>query len=281
MAGGLGNQLFSYAAGLSLARRLQGDLRFDLRAYGLPGARKLEITAFGLELRPWTPLWWRPEQLARQLTAGRWRPGPERFKERADFEPAFFELTAPCFLMGHFQSWRYFAAIESEVRAAFDTDKLALPRIANWEARIRSTAQPVVVHVRRGDYRVHPEAFPLLGIDFYDRARERIESTGIRPTYYLFSDDIADASAMLSHWPNLVPVSGLDTLEDFRLMSLGRHFIVPNSTFAWWAAWLGRYPDKLVVTLNGWFGPSHELTSDLDARFPPDWVRVNAASYNG
>jgi hypothetical protein len=274
MTGGLGNQLFSYAAGLALARRLDGDLHFDLRSYENAGSRKLELQAFGLELRRWRPRWWKVERLARQTTGGLWRPGPERHYQSADFDPVFFTVQRPCFMMGYFQSWRYFAAVDQQVRSAFDTDKLDLPRIGEWERRISAAECPVMVHVRRGDYRSAPDIFTLFDVEYYDRARARLENSGPRPTYFLFSDEMREATAMLSHWPNLVPLAGFDTLEDFRLMSLGRHFIIPNSTFSWWAAWLGRANDKVVVVPNSWFGPGYVGKVDLDARLPPEWIRV-------
>lgn len=270
LAGGLGNQLYSYAAGLALARRLDGDLRFDTRYFRLSHARPEQLSAFGLKLREWTPLWWKPQRLARRWSGGRWRPGPERFQEHADFEPDFFTITAPVYLMGYFQSWRYFAPIEPEVRSAFDTGRLSHAGIAAWEHRIRSTDCAVAVHVRRGDYADYPGL--IRGRDYYDRARARLEALVLSPTYYLFSDDIADASAMLAGWPNVVAVSGTSSgLDDFRLMSLCRHFIIANSTFSWWAAWLGTAVDKQVVAPSRWFDTDR---TDLDARLPPQWLRA-------
>ncbi len=274
MSGGLGNQLFSYAAGHALAKRLGGDLRFDLRTFASSDFRRLGVPAFGITLRAWKPTWWKLERLAREATGGRWRPGPERYREQRDLEPWFFDAEPPCFLIGYFQSWRYFAGAEDEIRQAFDTDRLKVPRVAEMERRIRAASCPVMVHVRRGDYRTSPDIFPLLGADHYNRARAVIEASGARPTWFLFSDEIEDAAAMLAHWPDLVPVRGFDTLEDFRLMSLCRHFIIPNSSFAWWAAWLGRAPDKIVAAPSRWFGPGYKAPVDMDARLPPDWVRV-------
>jgi hypothetical protein len=274
LSGGLGNQMFAYAAGLALATRLGGELRFDLRSYALPGSRPLQLGAFGIALPTYTPTWWKLQRLARELSGGRWRPGPERLAEANDFEPGYFSLTIPCYIRGFFQSWRYFEGFEDVVRTAFDTSRLASPRTAELEAAIRSADCPVMVHVRRGDYRESPNIATLLGRDHYDAARSQLEARGMKPTYFLFSDDLADAAALLNDWPGVAPVDRLDNLETLRVMSLCRHHIIANSSFSWWAAWLGTAPDKLVVAPRTWFGPDYERELDMDARLPPEWIRV-------
>lgn len=275
IAGGLGNQLFSYAVGLALATRLNGTLRFDTRALFVSGAPPFRLGAFGLEIKSWTPTWWKFEKLARQISLGSWRPGPERLVEERDFEPSFFDLQPPCFLKGWFQSWRYFADYEDIVRSAFETSKLSTPRIAEFEREIATSDNAVIVHVRRGDYVNYSRVFELIGRDYYNRAREVIESSTDRPpTYYLFSDEMDKATELLAGWDQVVPVVGFDDLEDFRLMSVGRHFIIPNSTFSWWAAWLARMPDKIVVAPRQWFADTYDWDVDIDARLPPQWIKV-------
>jgi len=274
ISGGFGNQMFAYAAAPALATRLGGTLRFDLRSYSQHGSRPMQLGAFGIALPEYTPTWWKLERLARQLTGGRWQPGPERLAEENDFEPGYFNLSLPCYIRGFFQSWRYFAGYETEVRAAFDTTRLATTRTAPVERAILAAECPVMVHVRRGDYREAPTIATLLGRDHYDAARALLEARGLKPRYFLFSDDLADATALLADWPDVTPVDGLDNLETLRVMSLCRHQIIANSSFSWWAAWLGTAHDKIVVAPKTWFGPDYERELDMDARLPPEWIRV-------
>lgn len=273
LSDGLGNQMFSYATGLAIAKRTNGDLRFDIRYFRRPRARPLQLPAFGLQLRNWTPLWWRVEAKIAELSRGRFRPGPTRLIEQADFEPGVLSIDAPCYLKGYFQSWRYFEGIAPLVRKSFDTSRLSTPRCADMEERITHAQCAVMVHVRRGDFTPYPDIFPLLMKDYYERARGRLELDGQRPAFFLFSDDPKAATDMLSDWPNLVPVVGMTSLEDFRLMSLCRHFIIANSTFSWWAAWLGSAADKRVAAPSQWLGRAFRPT-DMDARLPPEWIRA-------
>ena len=269
---GLGNQLFMYAAGFALASRLNGDLRVDVRTYRSEGVRQFRLPAFGLDLKTWSPTWWKVERFIREKTKGRWRPGPERLVEASDLDPRLFTINAPCFLRGYFQSWRYFEGYEDDIRSLFDTVKLRTPRIAEIERRIVSTPTSVMVHVRRGDY--GGDKFLELQRDYYDRARETILGRAPEPTFFLFSDDLPQAVALLEGWPNVVPVEGFSDLEDFRLMSLCRHFVIANSTFSWWGAWLGSAPDKIVIGPKTWLGPGYERVVDMEARLPPEWIRV-------
>jgi glycosyl transferase family 11 len=273
LMGGLGNQMSQYAAAMLVSRRdPNAEIRVNLSSYETPGYRKVGLGAFGIPLVDYRPKWWRVQELIDRGTNGMVRIGSRVFVERRNFEPVLFELRPPCHLRGYFHSWRYLEPIADRVRARYDTETLRTDRTAELEQQIARAACPVAVHVRRGDY--GGDIFTLLQRDYYDRGRERIAASQDAPTYFLFSDDIAQAQELLAGWPNVVPVARLDTLEDFRLMSLCRHFIIGNSTFSWWAAWLGRAADKVVVAPARWFGPGHRGPFDLEALLPPDWVRV-------
>lgn len=272
LSGGLGNQMFQYAAALSVAERTGGRPYLDLRYFLRPDARPFELGAFGIEPSQWVPTLWRLEDAARAVSGGSWRPGPERVHESSEFEPQVLAVSAPCYLRGFFQSERYFESIAPLVRRRFDTTPLATARTRPYETQIAAATNPVIVHVRRGDY--GNGSFPLLGRDHYDRARAELERRVADPTYFLFSDDPGAATEMLSDWPRVVSVPGLTALEDFRLMSLGRHYIIANSTFSWWAAWLGAAPDKVVVAPSLWYGPEFGRAIDLDVRLPRAWIRV-------
>ena len=64
---------------------------------------------------------------------------------------------------------------------------------------------------------------------------------------------------------------GRADFEDMRLMSACKHFIIANSSFSWWAAWLGVHPGKVVIAPKRWFSIHHADTRDL---LPDTWIKV-------
>jgi hypothetical protein len=280
---GLGNQMFKYAAALALAERLDADLVCDIRHYlhADRGDRSLGLNAFGIELNSgWVPPYKPLRSLATQLhlvkTPFR---GAERLHVEEGYDPRFHRIENSCVLSGYFQSWRYLTGHEDLVRRTFDVSRLASERTRDWEAAIGEAECPVAVHVRRGDYAASPaniDKFGLLRRDYYDAGRAIIESVaGVgKATYFLFSDDPGAAAAELAGWSRVQQVPGLTAHEELYLMTRCRHFIIANSTFSWWAAWLAQTPDKRVVAPARWFGPAYQYPYSINDRLPPDWLPV-------
>ena len=280
LRGGLGNQLFQYAAGLALADRLGGELRCRSSGAARSITRPLGLREFGLT---WTECQ-SPRARGTLRAIVRWfgagesrdfRGGVYFEEEFGRFDARLNDVTSTCYLDGYFQSWRYFEGRETLIRNAFDTEKLPRQNV-EVEAAIRKANHPVAVHVRRGDYAFEPATMAfhgLLGADYYQRARRLVETAVADPTYFLFSDDQAAAGAELGDWPTRS--AGVNSAhEDLRLMSLCEHFIIANSTFSWWGAWLGRAHEKLVVAPQNWFAPAHAHETVIDDRYPPDWTRT-------
>ena len=110
----------------------------------------------------------------------------------------------------------------------------------------------VAVHVRRTDYE---ELGWLLGLDYYDRAIERIKNIVPNPTFYLFSDDILWCIDNLEYDFKLHVCH--DELMDFWLMSQCRHNIIANSSYSFWAAYLNENPGKHVIYPKDWLCTSN------------------------
>lgn len=274
---GLGNQLFQYAAAYSLALRRGADLRIDTRLMRRKAAhRPLALDRFGIT---WTECLDPEARGSIRAAARALRIDGNPFRSRIfreggfAFDPEIDTVACPVFLKGYFQSWRYFKGSETDLRRKLDPSKFASDRTATIAAAIRSAPNPVMVHVRRGDYvtaNSDVEIYKLLEADYYEPARETVRARISDPSYFIFSDDIGAARALLGHWPNAMFVSGFSDLEDLMLMSFCRHFIIANSTFSWWAAWLGQKGDSFVIAPAKWFGRAMAERSLADL-FPSAW----------
>ena len=85
-------------------------------------------------------------------------------------------------------------------------------------------------------------------------------------------DDPVWAREAFAGWPGAVVIgpewNGPDYMYQFYIMRSCRHFIIANSTWGWWAAWLGDYPDKFVVMPGRWFCDERMNVDAVGLRVP-------------
>jgi tellurite resistance-related uncharacterized protein len=139
-----------------------------------------------------------------------------------------------------------------------------------------SSCDSVCVHVRRGDLIANPQyarSFGTLGMDYYDRALHEIRDRVPGARAFVFSDDPMWATNNL---PGVLPATMIsdpsrwNSVHEFRLMSSCNHFIIANSTFSWWAAWLSVHNKKNVIAPKQWFCEKKTWEDDL---VPANWIR--------
>ncbi len=173
---------------------------------------------------------------------------------------------------GYFQSFKYFTSCENYIRKELTPPELKGAYNHSLAVAI-SSVNSVILHVRRGDYIANPKAqkiYAQCGIDYYHRALDHLPPDS---SVFVFSDDIPWAKQNLKLEKAAVfigdgkPRSGI---EDLKLMSLGHHHVIANSTFSWWGAWLAGPTKGLTIAPARWFNEEKIKDSDL---FPSDWIR--------
>lgn len=283
--GGLGNQMFQYAAGRALSLRLSVPFRLDVSGFsgyglhhGFELPRVFECEAeIATEMEIRDCLGWRSSRLARKILM---RP---RFAilhgTRLVVEPYFQywpgirEVSHNAYLVGYWQSQKYFSEVAETIRADFTFRHPLSSQNAELAGKIAQT-MAVSLHVRRGDYVSDPKtkaAHGLCSIDYYRAAVQHMAERIERPEFFIFSDDIAWARANLEiDFPcwYVDHNQGGESYNDMRLMSLCRHHIIANSSFSWWGAWLNPNPEKTVLAPRKWFANDNNV-ADL---FLADWV---------
>ncbi len=276
LTGGLGTQMFQYAAGRALADRLGAELLLDTRAFGNPLAfqdytrRAYALAAFKLraklataqDLKHW-PVW--PVEIGMRLRVVRPFFRRWHFESGINYDPALLTLRAPVCLVGYWQSERYFIDIADRIRADF---ALAQP-MGGDNAQLLELAQSgqcVGLHVRRGDFVSLSDAAQVHGlcsIDYYRRAIGLVRESRPECRFLVFSDDPQWARAELPLDASALFVAGNERQpeQDLALMRACKHHIIANSSFSWWAAWLGYSPEQRVVAPRPWYA-----SAKLDAR---------------
>jgi len=189
------------------------------------------------------------------------------------FAPEILKLPDDVLLHGYWQCEQYFKDIEPAIRQAF-TFKADVVGSAVGMAQSIASVEAVCVHVRRGDFVSNP-FHGTSGIEYFHQAVALIAKRVSNPHWFVFSDDLEWCmnNLPLKHAPTFVPYECAGEKSQFhlRLMTMCRHFIISNSTFAWWAAWLNTNPEKMVVAPKRWFADSHLDTKDL---IPETWIRI-------
>jgi hypothetical protein len=113
-----------------------------------------------------------------------------------------------------------------------------------------------------------------MGTDYISNAKKIVESKVENPHYFIFSDDVEWCKENIK-FENMTLVDHSYKGDRFsyylQLMSNCKHFIIPNSSFAWWSAWLNTNQDKVVVAPKQWFTDSNINTNDL---IPSSWIRI-------
>jgi hypothetical protein len=301
LTGGLGNQMFQYAAGLALAERRRTVLKLDVSWFGedpqYEAHNRYALSCFNI-----TEQFATREEIDRicgvQLTrTERWAAtlarglrlyqyanrhvarGHRHSAPTFAFYPEFFSLPDHTHLSGMFQSEKFFAPIADLLRLHFSFRYPPLPAVAELAARIRS-GPSAAIHFRRGDYARNPgfaREIGVLGPGYYRRAIRRLRERSPEAKIYIFSDDIEVVAREFTPDGPHEFVRGVQPWHAFdkiRLMSLCDHLAIANSTFSWWAAWLNPSPTKLVLAPEPWFAQSPHNTADL---VPSNWVRLSTS----
>lgn len=282
--GGLGNQLFQYAAGLAYAKRTNRRLQLDTRHYDSKSLFPYSLGDFCIDALIGTSRTLPPRKADnfKYLTWRLFGRSPRLLREKGlMYDARLGSDQGSVYLHGYWQSEKYFVEYEDLIRSHLE---FRLPSSTQTSRIITEIgAKPsIAVHVRRGDYVSNRKADALYGTcspDYYQDAVSRIQSeTGMEHTVYLFSDDADWALRNLNFGCNVIPVvhnNRESAWEDLRLMSSCRHQVISNSTFSWWAAWLNRNPAKLIFAPQFWFRPSSGIKSDI---VPESWNRIENRS---
>jgi Glycosyl transferase family 11 len=292
IAGGLGNQLFQYATARRLSLRsgvplvldhLSGFARdFYQRRYLLD---RFAVRGDTIEPRSAYVSHWGRLRRSVRVWQNRSRDLADQTYIREDdtrFDPRIVDLkvTRPIYLEGYWQYERYFSDIretlcdELTLRTPHDPDNVEVAE------RIRSL-EAVCLHVRRlhgvpntADARpvMDPSWKHFIDPSYFQNAVERMAQQVENPHFFVFADypDWAKEHIRAPYPIEFVTHNGAERdYEDFWLMTQCRHFIVANSTFSWWAAWLAQHPDKVVIAPRNAIGQDQVLKSA-----PDSWLLV-------
>ena len=288
LIGGLGNQMFQYAAGRSLAAFHKTELLLDTSGLqtdpaGAYTARNYELGDFKIhaEISDKKDLH-RFNFDAPKIITKLKSLFPGFFKKiilnesQSHFKENFFKAPATTYLNGYWQDERYFSFIREILIKEFDLQeksqgyKMLLDQI--------TSSNSVSVHVRHGDYVTLKSAnmfHGVLHLDYYKNAVGHFSKEDPNSVFFIFSDDLNWCKEHFNFISNVNYVDGsklnVSSKEELVLMSHCRHNIIANSSFSWWAAWLNKHADKEVIAPANWFNTGQKQPEGL---IPNSWKRI-------
>lgn len=254
LTGGLANQLFMYAFGKSLALRRGVPVQFVWQRSTWDYALDLYNTKIELV----------PPPTSNALV----------YDERTfAFDNDALNVLPGTYMRGYWQSEKYF--FQPEVWRQDLTLREPVSPLARRAVDHLNSVESVFIHVRRGDY-LNPGTAAFHGNlghadlkqGYYADAIEFVKQRVVKPEFYVFSDDPQWCRDYLPY--PVISMQGFSRQEDLYVMSQCRHGIMANSTFGWWANWLGDRPGRVVVAPKKWFNAQADLSSII----PERWTRL-------
>ena len=286
--------MFQYALGRQLAIRNKTSLALDLTFlnHRLPGRQyvfrefDLDVFTFSYETTPLSKMprglrtiTYAFEKLA-EMTVPKLLPTHRVFEERSfSFDANIANAPDNSLLIGYWQSYKYFEDIADIIRKEFSSYSHPLTDASARLMKEIEGTNAVYINIRRTDYaalQVNKDFFGELGMDYYDKAIATIKGKVPAPHFFVFSDDMKWAKENFRTDAGPVTFVGDEYVgykysDRLRLMAACEHFIIANSTFAWWGAWLGSRPGKIVIAPRNWVSDPSLSTDDL---IPPTWIRI-------
>lgn len=266
LIGGLGNQLFQSACAYAYAKRFNRNLHLSLNSNH---GNYFDTILIGLKSY-YTTKFHHSDHIHRES-------GPLKYDQIPDI-PGRLNLS------GYFQSVKYFLDYKDEVKKLFHQE-LPEELKVNYHHLLKDVMRGnvVVLHVRRTDYLVHDKVHGPLNPSYYQRAIECMErkltdESGISlikivPFYLLISDDIEFLEELQEKIPVLNQRSQILREHDvntFLLMQSFKYFIIANSTFSWWGAYLA--DSQIVIAPKKWFGP--DGPKETDDIYLDSWIKM-------
>ena len=292
LKGGLGNQMFQYALGYILSKTKKVPLYFDLRLMEehkiKPSPRNVprdfDLDIFGIK-----------KEIVSKKDLIKTIQFPNNYrlrkyisiildklnlfvfyeKKRVFNKRIFNNNFKNIYLDGLWQSEKYFKDFRSEILGIYNFDIIKKKeKNINFLQKI-DFSKSICLNVRRTDFLNNPE-HNVVNINYYKNAVSNFTNIlGNDLKIYVFSDDLewCKKNLKFSMKINFVEheLAGYKFYDYLYLMSSFKNFIIPNSSFGWWASWLSKYEDKIVMTPERWSGLIEEGSIDI---VPPEWIRI-------
>lgn len=279
LVGGLGNQLFQYAAARSLAINKQvGEIWINIESYKSDpfgrscGLLNFKISGSVIQNKIIYNILRKNSRLNKMISAFPFYRVIE--EKKLAYQHMNHRLGFLTTVSGYWQSESYFKDIRQVlIKELVPHNTPALPYWIKYP-------ETVAVHIRRTDY-LREKQFGFLGEAYYREAFQEMKKNLKNPLFVLFSDDVEWCKTTFKSGESLQFVDETVWKEDYLqlwLMSKCKHQIIANSSFSWWAGWLNENTEKIVIRPAVPFADSSLMHASY---YPTHWVSIeNCHEFN-
>ena len=281
--GGLGNQLFQFIAGYVLAKKNKINLRINIDRFNsydkqfeldrFPEIYKLNIPKIKKNK------FWKILKISGIYKIINFL----LLLDKQEFEKSPFifnrdllkkKIVKNVSIVGFFQSEKYFIHYKKIVLKLLRFSKIK-DKLHQKYLNLINNKNSVAIHIRRGDYLNDPKVrhiHGILGSDYYKKSIIYIKKKVKNPLFFIFSDDIELVKKTFSFFNNkkYIFIDTKSSINDLYLMSNCKYFIIANSTFSWWGAWLSKNKRKIVCAPKRWLR-ERIPTPDI---IPESWIKI-------
>lgn len=272
--GGLGNQLFGWAAARGISSRTGAG--FTLNASQI-GERGYQLGSFGIEASFEKPISANPyskridKRVFRKLGFFSSSRSFNFVEQGFRYDDRFLDNPRGNSLYGYFQSWKYFEGIERDIIESLALVNPVSSEYSNY-LKLLNDLNFITVHIRRGDYLAKSNYHGLVDSEYFFNAKILAEKLNPGSKFVVFSDSIELAHEAFPFGDLYIGSNEpMTPAENLMLMTATNGIIGSNSSFSWWAAYLNRSVKNLRIFPEPWFANRSLDTIDL---VPPSWFRL-------
>lgn len=295
LQGGMGNQMFQYAFARSLSIQKGTDLQMDLR-YLLDRSprKKFVFRGYDLDILNVQESFFKqgrkllPYQVQAEVIAIKaLKKMPQYLKENtlrqtyiepySHFDALYTAVAKNCYCIGYFQSYKYFHHIHDLLLQEFSLKPQFIEHKSSELYKKIYDSNSVCINVRRTDF-ITNKAYEVVLEKYYETALDILLQKQANLNLFVFSDDIEWCYSNLKFNLPTVYVSdehaGERFSNKFNLMVSCKHFIIPNSTYAWWAAYLSNNANKSIIAPTSWITNREVNELYVNDLIPESWIKI-------
>jgi len=180
------------------------------------------------------------------------------------------------FIEGYFQSYNYFDKYRNEIIQNLNFEIIEDKIYLKFQEKIKLSKQPICIHIRtvqKSEKTSKVEEKELLDFNFYNKAiKQMSEKFGKKSNFFVFARDLQWAKKNLPEGYNytFIDTNIKNDLYEFILMSNCKNFIIANSTFSWWAAYISNSSNVFYRE------QTNQIIGVKDSYFPSVWKKFKS-----